>query len=102
MPGCSRSAAAPAATPGRWSGPACPSAVPTSPRRFVALLRADGFEADLVDPLIDDLADPAGDAPYDGVWAAASLLHVRREDLPRVLANLAAATRPGGLLQLCR
>ena len=67
---------------------------------FVALLRADGFEADLVDPLIDDLADPAGDAPYDGVWAAASLLHLRREDLPRALANLAAATRSGGLFHL--
>ena len=67
---------------------------------FVALLRADGFEADLVDPLIDDLADPAGDAPYDGVWAAASLLHLRREDLPRVLANLADATRSGGLFHL--
>ena len=49
---------------------------------FVALLRADGFEADVVDPLTDDLADPARDEPYDGVWAAASLLHVRREDLP--------------------
>jgi SAM-dependent methyltransferase len=67
---------------------------------FVALLRADGFEADLVDPLTDDLADPAGDAPYDGVWAAASLLHVRREDLPRVVANLAGATRTGGAFHL--
>jgi hypothetical protein len=33
---------------------------------FVALLRADGYAADTVDPLTDDLADPERDAPYDG------------------------------------
>ena len=31
---------------------------------------------------------PAG--PYDAVWANASLLHVRRDDLPTVLERLAA------------
>jgi hypothetical protein len=67
---------------------------------FVRLLRADGFEADVVDPLTADLADPVRDAPYDGVWASASLLHVRREDLPLVLERLAAVTREGGLLHL--
>ncbi|HYH34477.1 MAG TPA: class I SAM-dependent methyltransferase, partial [Nocardioides sp.] len=67
---------------------------------FVRLLRADGHEADVLDPLTDDLADPAGQAPYDGVWASASLVHVRREDLPRAVANLASVTRPGGALHL--
>ncbi len=67
---------------------------------FVRLLRAAGHDADVVDPLTDDLADPTRDAPYDAVWAAASLLHVRREDLPRVLGNLAAATGTDGLLHL--
>jgi SAM-dependent methyltransferase len=67
---------------------------------FVRMLRADGHDADGVDPLTDDLTDPVRDAPYDGVWASASLLHVRREDLPRVLANLASTTRPGGPLHL--
>ncbi len=67
---------------------------------FVALLRAAGHTAAVVDPLVDDLADPERDAPYDGVWASASLLHVRREDLPRVLTHLAAVTRAGGVLQL--
>ena len=67
---------------------------------FVRLLRADGHDADVLDPLTDDLADPARKAPYDGVWASASLLHVRREDLPQVLANLASVTRPGGALHL--
>jgi SAM-dependent methyltransferase len=61
---------------------------------FVRLLRQQGHEADVLDPLHDDLSDPAG--PYDGVWASASLLHVRREDLPAVLDNLASVTRPDG------
>jgi SAM-dependent methyltransferase len=69
---------------------------------FVELMRADGQDADLLDPLVDDLADPRGgdgdDGRYDGVWAQASLLHVARGDLPVVLARLAAATRPGGPL----
>ncbi len=67
---------------------------------FVRLLRAGGHEADVVDPLTDDLADPGREGPYDGVWASASLLHVRREDLPDVLVNLAASTRRGGALHL--
>ncbi|MFC5179568.1 class I SAM-dependent methyltransferase [Nocardioides taihuensis] len=68
---------------------------------FVAMLRAAGHDdAAVVDPLTDDLTDPTRDAPYDGVWASASLLHVRREDLPDVLVRLAGAVRPGGVLRL--
>ncbi len=68
---------------------------------FVDLLRAAGHAADVVDPLVDDLADPAEPGrPYDGVWANASLLHVARADLPTVLARLAAAVRAGGVLAL--
>ena len=67
---------------------------------FVRMLRADGFTADVLDPLSDDLDDPERDAPYDGVWASASLVHARREDLPIALAALARATRPGGALHL--
>ena len=62
---------------------------------FVELLRADGLEASVVDPLHDDLGAPGG---YDGVWANACLLHVDRADLPVVLHRLAAVTRVGGLL----
>jgi 2-polyprenyl-3-methyl-5-hydroxy-6-metoxy-1,4-benzoquinol methylase len=66
---------------------------------FVGLLRAEGHEADVVDPLTDDLSDPAEPGtPYAGVWANACLLHVSREALPTVLARLAGATTPGGLL----
>src|SRR4029079_15887994 len=57
---------------------------------FVELLRTGGEEADLLDPLTDDLADPAAPGtPYAGVWANACLLHVRREDLPTALGRLA-------------
>lgn len=66
---------------------------------FVQLLRESGYEADVVDPLVDDLSDPAAPGTtYAGVWADASLLHVEREDLPRVLSRLADATEPGGVL----
>ncbi|HEY0628275.1 MAG TPA: class I SAM-dependent methyltransferase [Sphingomicrobium sp.] len=66
---------------------------------FVELLRGNGFEADVLDPLTDDLADPRRPGvPYDGIWACACLIHVAREDLIPVLGRLAAATRVGGQL----
>ena len=67
---------------------------------FVKMLRAGGFEADVVDPLTSDLTDPTRAEKYDGVWTSASLLHVRREDLPQVLSRLGDATRADGLLHL--
>ena len=64
---------------------------------FVDLLRADGFRADRLDPLTDELADPQHPGtPYDGVWSCACLFHVAREDLVTVLGRLADATRSGG------
>ena len=62
---------------------------------FVELMRSRGYDADVLDPLTDELG-----GPYDGVWASACLLHVAREDLPTVLRNLAGATRPGGALAM--
>ena len=38
------------------------------------------------------------DSSFDGVWACASLLHVPRRDLPRAMAGLVRALRPGGVL----
>lgn len=68
---------------------------------FVELLRSQGQVADVLDPLLDDLDDPARPGtPYDGVWASASLLHVDRADVPMLLGRLAAATKPGGVLAL--
>jgi SAM-dependent methyltransferase len=66
---------------------------------FVQMLRESGHEADTIDPLQDDLDDPAAPGtPYAGVWADASLLHVDRTDLPRVLSRLADVTEQGGVL----
>jgi SAM-dependent methyltransferase len=66
---------------------------------FVELLRENGFEADLLDPLTDDLADPQRPArPYDGIWACACLIHVARKDFGTLLRRLAEATRTGGPL----
>lgn len=66
---------------------------------FVDRLHAQGYDAAVLDPLTDDLTDPAAPvAAYDAVWANASLLHVRRDDLETVLRRLAEATRAGGLL----
>lgn len=65
---------------------------------FVTRLREQGHDADVLDPLVDDLT--SADGAYDAVWANASLLHVARADLETVLRRLAAVTRPGGLLRL--
>jgi SAM-dependent methyltransferase len=66
---------------------------------FVDLLRRAGHDADVVDPLTDDLSDPAAPGTaYDAVWAGACLLHVDRDDLGTVLTRLGEATRSGGLL----
>jgi SAM-dependent methyltransferase len=64
---------------------------------FVRLLREAGHEADVIDPLHDDLGAPGA---YDGVWASACLIHVDRADLPTVVRRLAVVTRHGGLLHL--
>ncbi|WP_295660143.1 bifunctional 2-polyprenyl-6-hydroxyphenol methylase/3-demethylubiquinol 3-O-methyltransferase UbiG [uncultured Nocardioides sp.] len=64
---------------------------------FVGLLRASGHEAEVLDPLHDDLGEPGS---VDGVWASACLLHVDRADLPTVLSRLAEVVRPEGLLHV--
>lgn len=75
------------------------AALPDSVRRditpaFVTLLRAQGYDADVLDPLTDDLG--SADGGYDAVWANASLLHVARADLPTVLSRLGAVVASSG------
>ena len=66
---------------------------------FVQLLREQGYEAEVMDPLSDDLDDPQRPGvKYDGVWAQACLMHVARQDLATVLRRLADVTKPAGLL----
>ncbi len=42
--------------------------------------------------------DLEGEAQYDGIWACASLLHVKAADLPDVLKRLHRLLKPGGIL----
>lgn len=35
---------------------------------------------------------------FDGVWACASLLHVKKADIPGVMGKVSAALKPGGVL----
>ena len=42
--------------------------------------------------------DIAFQAEYDAIWACASLLHVGKGDMPRVMEKVAAALKPGGIL----
>lgn len=44
--------------------------------------------------------DLTGTGIYDGVWANFSLLHADRADLPRYLAAIGEALRPGGLFHI--
>jgi SAM-dependent methyltransferase len=63
--------------------------------RFVAMARANGgFEVWQQDFLGLDL--PA--ARFDGVFANAALFHVPSQELPRVLRELHATLKPGGVL----
>ena len=43
-------------------------------------------------------ADVDYESEFDGVWACASLLHLRRPALPEAVARLTRALRPGGVL----
>ena len=62
---------------------------------FVEMARAAcGCEVWLQDFLKLDL--PAG--RFDGIFANASLFHVPRQELPRVLRELRASLKPGGVL----
>lgn len=60
---------------------------------FVDRMRAAGHPARVLDVLNGDFG-----GPYDAVYANAVLLHVPRARFVDVLASIAAATRPGGLL----
>lgn len=37
-------------------------------------------------------------AEFDAIWACASLLHVKKADMPNVLDKISAALKPGGIL----
>ncbi|MGC3938419.1 class I SAM-dependent methyltransferase [Roseobacter sp. EG26] len=67
------------------------TAVDPVPEMIALAQRHPGVEARLAG--FDDIS---GTDVYDGIWANFSLLHASREDMPRHLAALARALKPGG------
>ena len=84
-----------------------------SGRDTIAFLKA-GFQADAFDaseeicrlasentgiPVACKLFEElSGEAEYDGIWACASLLHVKAENLPDVMMRLKRLLKPEGIL----
>lgn len=62
--------------------------------RFAAMAREQGYEVWEQDFLKLELPDNR----FDGVFANASLFHVPSQELPRVLVELHATLKPGGVL----
>lgn len=62
---------------------------------FIDLQQERGKQVDRLDVVVDDLG-----GPYDGIVALAVLQHVPKQQLPGVLARMAAALRSGGALLL--
>ena len=64
-----------------------------------AFLRTAREEAPLLPLVRADMRElPFRAASFDGVWAAASLIHLPKTDAARVLKELSLLVRPGGLL----
>ena len=72
-----------------------PDAIDASPAMVAMANERHGLDARLAS--FDDIDAVA---LYDGIWASFSLLHAPRGDLPRHVAGLHRALRPGGLLHL--
>jgi SAM-dependent methyltransferase len=62
--------------------------------RFVEMAREQGYEVLQQNFLALHLPD----GTFDGIFANASLFHVPSQELPRVLSELHAALKPGGVL----
>lgn len=70
-------------------------ATDASPEMVAQANRLPGVTARVA--TFDDLA---GEDVYDGIWANFSLLHARRAEMPRHLAALRKALKPGGLFHI--
>jgi SAM-dependent methyltransferase len=62
--------------------------------RFAAMARQEGFEVWEQNFLALELPEKR----FDGIFANAALFHVPAQELPRVLAELHASLKPGGVL----
>lgn len=64
--------------------------------RMAAACREKGLHAIVMD--IENLLLPEG--MFDGIWAYASLLHIPKQNLPRVITKLTRLLKPSGMLGL--
>lgn len=69
------------------------TSVDASPAMAEAALRETGTTV-----CVETFAELAEVASYDGIWACASLLHARRDELPDILGRASRALRDGGVL----
>lgn len=51
-----------------------------------------------IDAICMNFEDLSFTSAFDGVWACASLLHVKKADMPSVLRRVSASLKPGGVL----
>lgn len=51
-----------------------------------------------IDALCIKFEDLSFVSEFDAIWACASLLHVKKADMPNVLGKVSAALKPGGVL----
>ncbi len=71
------------------------SAMDAVPEMVAMAEKNDGVDARVA--TFDDIED---EAIYDGIWANFSLLHAPRADMPRHLAALHRAMKPGGIFHI--
>ena len=74
------------------------SAIDAAPGMVALAAQVPGVTALVQD--FDGFTATAPGAAYDGIWANFSLLHAPRADMPRHLAALSHALRPGGRLHI--
>ena len=62
---------------------------------LLAIARAEFPKAKFIEGNILDL--PFQENEFDGFWAAASLLHIPKEKIPKALENIQKVVKPGGI-----
>lgn len=48
-----------------------------------------------------DYSELSDDSLYDGIWACSSIVHVEKEELPRILKKMVAALKFDGIIYTC-
>lgn len=51
-----------------------------------------------IEALCINFEDISFDAEFDAIWACASLLHVKKADIPNIMKKVSTSLKPGGIL----